>query len=424
MFVKDQLTDSNYLQAIFFAVAAALVLVATAGLALIDSGLSRKSDMLDIWISKLVAGAVCAGGFALVGYGVWEWQFESAYHVPDAFRTAIDTWWLGGAGMTHFAQDLDPKLIPGADVYQVFGGFFLVFAFFFGALLHSAGAGRLRPASLIPLSFVSGAVMFPLISWLFWGSASPLTNRGLSDYVGVYSVYLFIGAFSVILSWRLGKRAPIRPADLGEPWQLGLGVFLLMFALPVVVLGSGYLTPGAGYFGISMTSSGFGIVLLNTLFAFIGGIVSGAVISYARRDPSWVLYGPIAGYVSCGAVLDIAKPWEVLLLSHGRPGRGLDNAPGADPAGSRRPEDRAARAGARYFCRAHLGLRRLAHPDRRLLRRRPRFRVAARAHQPGPADRRRRPVDRLRRGVRPAVHRSGRLYQDAKAERRRAGARR
>jgi len=319
VFVKDQLTQGNYLQAIFFTIAAALVLVATAGLALVDSGLSRKSDMLDIWISKLASGAACAIGFSIVGYGIWEWQFESAYHVPNAFRAAIDTWWLGGSGMTHFAQNLDPKIIPGADIYQVFGGFFLVFAFFFGALLHSAGAGRLRPSSLIPLSFVSGVIVFPLISWLFWGSASPLTNRGLSDYVGVYSVYLFLGSFSVILSWRLGKRAAIRPADMGEPWQPGLGIFMLMFALPIIVLGSGYLTPGAGYFGISMTTSGFGIVLLNTLFAFLGGIVSGATISYARRDPSWVLFGPIAGYISCGAVLEIARPWETLLLSLGGP---------------------------------------------------------------------------------------------------------
>lgn len=319
MFGKDQLTQSNYLQAIFFAIAAAVVLIATAGLALVDSGLSRKSDVLDIWISKLVSGAACAIGFSIVGYGIWEWQFESAYHVPNAFRTAIDTWWLGGSGMTHFAQDLDPKVIPGADIYQVFGGFFLVFAFFLGGLLHSAGANRLRPSSLIPLSFVSGAIVFPVISWLFWGSASPLTNRGLSDYVGVYGVYLFLGGFSVVLSWRLGKRAAIRPADMGEPWQLGLGVFMVMFALPIIVLGSGYLVPGVAYFGISMTTSGFGIVLLNTLLAFLGGIVSGATISYLRRDPSSVLLGPIAGYISCGAVLEIAKPWETLLLSLGGP---------------------------------------------------------------------------------------------------------
>ena len=145
MFAKDQLTQANYLQAIFFAIAAALVLIATAGLALVDSGLSRKSDMLDIWISKLASGAACAIGFSIVGYGIWEWQFESAYHVPNAFRAAIDTWWLGGSGMTHFAQNLDPKIIPGADIYQVFGGFFLVFAFFFG----TRGITRGREARIL-----------------------------------------------------------------------------------------------------------------------------------------------------------------------------------------------------------------------------------------------------------------------------------
>jgi len=315
MFAKDQLTLGNYTQAIFFAIAAVVVLIATAGLALIDSGLSRKADALDIWISKLAAGAACALGFVLVGYGFWEWQFNAALKVPHAFTSAIGTWWLGGSGFTHFAQNLDPRLVPGADVYQVFGGFFLVFSFFFGALLHSAGAGRLKAASLYPLSFGMGAIVFPFVSWLFWGSASPLTNRGLSDYVGVYSVYLFIGAFSIVLSWRLGRRAAIAPADLGEPWQLGLGVMLILFALPVIVLGCGYLVPGQGYFGISLTTSGFGLVLVNVLIAFFGGIVSGAVLSYRLKEPTWVVLGPVAGYIACGAVLELAKPWEVLLLS-------------------------------------------------------------------------------------------------------------
>jgi Amt family ammonium transporter len=323
MFVKDQLTLGNYTEAIFFAIAAVVVLIATAGLALVDSGLSRKGDALDIWISKFASGAACALGFVLVGYGVWEWQFNVALRVPHAFSSAIGTWWLGGSGFTHFAQNLDPASVPGADVYQIFGGFFLVFAFFFGALLHSAGAGRLKAASLYPLAFVIGAVVFPLISWLFWGSASPLTNRGLSDYVGVYSVYLFIGAFSIVLSWRLGRRAAIAPAEMGEPWQLGLGVMFLLFALPIIVLGCGYLVPGQGYFGISLTTSGFGIVLVNVLIAFFGGAVSGAVLSYRLHDPTWAILGPVAGYVACGAVLELAKPWEVLLLSLAGPAAAL-----------------------------------------------------------------------------------------------------
>jgi ammonia channel protein AmtB len=68
-----------------------------------------------------------------------------------------------------------------------------------------------------------------------------------------------------------------------------------------------------------MTTSGFGLVLVNTLIAFVGGIISGATLSYTRGDPTWVLFGPIAGYVACGAVLEIAKPWEILLLSLGGP---------------------------------------------------------------------------------------------------------
>jgi ammonium transporter, Amt family len=90
---------------------------------------------------------------------------------------------------------------------------------------------------------------------------------------------------------------------------------LIIFALPFVLLGAGFLTPGAGYFGISFTTSGVGIVLGNLFMAFIGGGLCGAVMAYLRREAIWVVLGPIAGYLMTATMLDIGMPWYVGLIA-------------------------------------------------------------------------------------------------------------
>ena len=43
-------------------------------------------------------------------------------------------------------------------------------------------------------------------TYLFWGSASPLTNAGVHDYVGIFNGYLFIGTVSIVMNRILGPR--------------------------------------------------------------------------------------------------------------------------------------------------------------------------------------------------------------------------
>jgi ammonium transporter, Amt family len=322
MFFKDQVSSTNYELAIFFAVCAACTLLATLGLAFIDSGLARRKNLVDTWVQKLVAGFITAGSFVIIGYAIWIWQYYTALGIPHPLKQAIDDWWIGGTAMTHFSQTLDPKYYPQTDVYQVFGAYYLAFAFFIGALLHSTGLERMRARVLFPTCVVIGGIVWPILSYLVWGSASPLTNRGLHDFTGVYSVYLFIGSWSVVTAWRLKPRLgsfgaddavePPAPHDLT---QIAIGVFLLIFSLPIIVLGCGYIVPGVGYFGISLTTSGFGIVITNVIMAFIGGGVVGALLAYRLRAPMWALLGPIAGYIACGALLDVAVPWKIFLVS-------------------------------------------------------------------------------------------------------------
>ena len=215
--------------------------------------------------------------------------------------------------MTTFAQNVDPSKAPDLEGQQIFVMFFFGYAAIYGAFIHSMGLGRIKPSVSYILPVVTGGILMPILTYLAWGSASFLTNNGMHDYVGAYSLYMFVGTWSLILAWRLGPR--LTSTNSLNPHMLGSGILLLMMAIPLFVIGCGYITPGTGYIGISGTTSGVGIVLCNIFVAFGGGAISGAVIGYRTHKPASVLLGPIAGYVACTAIFDIAAPWECFLVS-------------------------------------------------------------------------------------------------------------
>jgi Amt family ammonium transporter len=319
---KDQVSNTVYLSDFFFMTAAVAVILAIVGLGFIDSGLSRSKNVLDNWVQKIVAGLVGALGFAIVGYGLWVWQFNQAFGVPHPLSEAIKGWWLGGSNMTHIASEIDPKATPEADVLQVFAVFFITFAMLVGAFFQSAGLERLKPKPLYIMTFVVCATTWPVLTYLAWGSESPLTARGLHDFTGIFNLYIFVGAWSVCMAWRLGPRlGAFKPHERTTGPQahnlshVAIGAMLLMFAIPFIALGSGYIVPDVGYFGISMASGGFGITLLNVFAAYIGGGLCGAAIAYRVKNPIWIFIGPIAGYIVCSAMADFTLPWVCLLVS-------------------------------------------------------------------------------------------------------------
>jgi ammonia channel protein AmtB len=128
--------------------------------------------------------------------------------------------------------------------------------------------------------------------------------------------------WALVLVWRLGPRLgafdPDPRTEGPRPQNLGLsalGVGLLVVAIPLFALGSGFLFPGQGYFGIHMTESGFGIVTVNSLAALSVGALGGAVLGYRTKSAFWILIGPIAGFVACAGLIDFAKPWATSLVA-------------------------------------------------------------------------------------------------------------
>lgn len=321
-FVKEQLSTEMLLLSFIYAVGAVAVVLIVLALCFVDSGLVRRKNMLDTWVAKIVASLIAGFGTLIAGIGIWNWQFNQAFGVPNPLWQALKDWWLGGQFLTHYSGELAFEKLPEADVQQVFAVFFVTFSLGTLALIHTGAMERMRHKPLYVMALVIGLVLSPLVAFFCWGPVGPLTNQGTHDFDGIFPLYIFAGTWVLVLSWRLGPRlGAFKPHPSGthpagnNVALVGAGVLLIMFALPFIAISSTWIAPGEGFFGISFTNTGLGIVLENIFAAYIGGALVGAFIAYRRREPQWALLGPLSGAVICGTLFDVGMPWEVFLIS-------------------------------------------------------------------------------------------------------------
>jgi Amt family ammonium transporter len=329
----EQASTNWILAAFIYTVGAIAVLLVLVGLVFIDVGLVRRRNVLDTTLQKIGAAMVGGLGTLLIGYPIWQWQFNQAFGLPQPFWQAVQDWWLGGAFTSTASRHIDPAALPEADVLQIFLVFFVTFTMATVALIHTGVVERIKPIPLYVMSFVVGAVLSPLVGYLCWGSLSPLTLRGTHDFDGVFPLYITAGTFVLVLAWRVGPRlgafredpSGARPASQNLSF-VGIGMLLILLALPFVTIGSGYIVPDVGFFGISFAESGIGVVIINLVAAILGGAVVGLLLAHRRREPTWAFLGPISGVVVAGTLLDIGAAWQCLLVGALGPLVGLGTA--------------------------------------------------------------------------------------------------
>ncbi|MBS0252508.1 MAG: ammonium transporter [Proteobacteria bacterium] len=320
MFV-EQLKLENLTFAFVYAVGAVSVLFVVMGLGLIDMGLVRARNVLDTWVQKFTAAIIAGFGTLFIGYAIWQYQFYIAFAVPDPLIQAFKDWWIGGGAASSLSVKLDPKVVPEADIQQIFLVFFVTFSMATAALIHSSVIERIKGVPFCVMAFLIGLVFSPVVGYLCWGPLSPLTNSGTHDFEGVFPLYIFSGTWALVLSWRLGPRLGalkshpdgVKPTPSNQA-LVALGVLFIFIAIPFVSIGSTWVLPDKGVYGISMTQTGIGLILINIFSAMLTGGVIGALIGWTRKDVSWVFLGPIAGAVISGTLFDIGTPLQCMVF--------------------------------------------------------------------------------------------------------------
>ncbi|MGQ3674985.1 ammonium transporter [Xanthobacter sp. TB0139] len=320
----DQVSLNSLVQNLVYASGAVGAIFVVAGLLMIDAGTTRRGNVYNSTIEKMVGFFIGFATYFVIGFGFWAAQYTIME--GGTMADALHDWWLFGRLSNSYAHALDPAIFPGLNTFQIFIFFLACFAGIINVLLHFAVSERMK-ASAFYITCIVATVVSSILSWAVWGSVGPLTNAGFHDFFGVGFVYLFPTGIAMALVPQLGKRpgmfSPHPKVQSYTAPSIGLaatGLITIFAGLPMVILSClFFVAPEAYAISVTMAQTSVGIAFNNYGLAWAGGAITGAIISYRTKNYIYLLFGPLAGYVSGAPGFDVYMPWQMFLIALGAP---------------------------------------------------------------------------------------------------------
>ncbi|MBI9070007.1 MAG: ammonium transporter [Melioribacteraceae bacterium] len=279
-------------------IAACMVFFMQAGFALVETGLTRAKNAVNIIMKNLMDFSIGSLVFWLIGFGLM-------------FGTTT-TGWFGtdGFALSDFAKEGDPWL-------YVFWIFQAVFAATAATIVSGAAAERTKFVSYLVYSVIISALIYPIFGSWAWGSLYHgngwLEGLGFIDFAGSTVVHSVGGwaalSIAIVLGPRIGKYGPN-----GKPRAI-LGHNITLAALGVFILWFGWFGFNAG----STTAAGTDIALIavtTNLSAAAGAIAAmfTAWILIGKPDGSMALNGALAGLVGITAGCANVSPLSAIII--------------------------------------------------------------------------------------------------------------
>ncbi len=276
------------LNSLWIVVAAALVFFMQAGFALLESGMVRSKNAVNVVLKNYLDMCLGALAFWAVGYGLMFGNNPSG--------------WLG---TSHFV------LNDGTDNDYLLMLFQMLFAATAATIASGAMAERVRYGGYLFTSLLVTALIYPIFGSWAWGSlyegSGWLKQLGFVDFAGstvVHSVGGWVAlAGIVVLGPRLGRfdqQGTARPIPGHNLVLVALGGFILWF----------------GWFGFNGGSTleatpRLGLIILNTHLAASAAAVGVLFCQWAWRRPvllTQIVNGGIAGLVAITAGCNTMSP--------------------------------------------------------------------------------------------------------------------
>ena len=256
-------------------IAGILVFLMQAGFTLVESGMTRSKNAVNIAMKNLLD--ICVGSltFWLVGYSLMYGDTSNG--------------WFFWSGL--FQGE-------GADLF-----FQTMFAATAATIVSGAIAGRTKYTTYIIFSIVMTAIIYPISGGWQWQGEGWLTKLGFIDFAGSSIVHSVGGWAALVAAFMVGPRIGkyvdgiVLPIPGHNQVLATLGVFILWFGWFGFNGGSQLAWGGADAIGAS------NVVLVTNLAAAAGGL--GALITtwiwYGKPNLSQTLNGALAGLVSITA---------------------------------------------------------------------------------------------------------------------------
>lgn len=300
----DEVTDVGFkVDNLWIAIAAMLVFMMHLGFAMVESGLCRAKNCVNILFKNTLTPAIGFLTFTALGFGLM---------YPG------DHWLLGKVvgfcGMGAAPQFKDLTAAYGASYTYWTDLFFQgMFAATCATIVSGAVAERIKVNAYLIFTVLYAMIVYPIIGSWGWGGGF-LADLGFHDFAGSTFVHSVGGwgalAGVMLLGSRYGKYTPDGEARLimGHNMPMAtIGVFLLWF---------GWF----GFNGGSALSAGpaqLSYVLITTMLAASAGLV-GAMLTSSLRDGkadlSITLNGCLAGLVGVTAGADVVTIWSAIII--------------------------------------------------------------------------------------------------------------
>jgi len=282
---------------IWVMVTAFLVFFMNLGFAMVESGLNRAKNCVNILAKNFIVFAISTIGFLIVGWGLMFGNGNGFFGLEGLFMAA------GPDNSPAIAEAYKGvySAISWAGV-PLWAKFFfqLVFCGTAATIVSGAVAERIKFGSFLVFSLLLTAVIYPIVGHMIWGGGV-LGSNGMLDFAGSTVVHSVGGwaalAGIIVLGPRKGKYAAdgtVHPIPGHNMTSVTLGGLVLWF----------------GWFGFNpgstMAADGPSIahIAVTTNTAAAAATISAAAVAWlllGKPDLSMIVNGTLAGLVAITA---------------------------------------------------------------------------------------------------------------------------
>ncbi len=288
--------ETNLLDILWIIVASCLVFIMQAGFAMVESGLTRSKNSINVAIKNLTDLGVSTIFFWIVGFGL---MFGSSFK--------------GYVGNSFFLFKAENTWIAAFFLFQA------MFCSTSATIVSGAIAERVKYGAYIVATIFLSAVIYPVFGHWVWGGIVPgtgqgwLASLGFVDFAGSTVVHSLGGWVSLAFLLIVGQRSGRFKND-GEIVEIS-GSNIPMVVLGVLILWFGWFGFNGGS-TLSMNNSVASIILKTTLSASAGMICTLAIgwPMLKKPDVTLVMNGALAGLVAITAPVHAVTELQSIII--------------------------------------------------------------------------------------------------------------
>jgi ammonium transporter, Amt family len=285
-----------YLNTVWIVLAAAMVLFMEGGFSLLEAGLVRTKNAVNVTMKIFVDLTIGALAFWLIGFAI---MFGK-----DAFGF-IGTNLFGSPEKIALSVEL-----PSA----AFVLFQMGFAVACISIVSGAVAERMNFKAYIVTAALICTIIYPLSGHWIWNSNGWLAKLGIKDFAGSAAIHAVGGfaafAMAKVLGARKGRFNSDGSANVFAPSNIPLasaGAFILWF---------GWFAFNSGS-TLDASNTALASIAINTMLAAASGGTSALFITmkkFGKADPSMTINGVLSGLVAVTAGCAFVSQWSAIII--------------------------------------------------------------------------------------------------------------